>query len=56
MDTTEEEIMFLQVTPPTPALAPPSDKDETTPPANPTEPHEGEETPLANLKEPHEEE
>ena len=52
MDTTEEEIMFLQVTPPTPAPAPPSDEVETTPPANPTVPCEGEETPVANLPEP----
>ena len=56
METMEEEIMFLQVTPPTPALAPLLDKEKTTPLANPMVPHEGEETPVANPTEPHGEE
>ena len=56
MEMTEEEITFLQVTPLTPAPAPPSDEVETTPLANPMVPREGEETPVANPLEPRGEE
>ena len=56
MDMMEEEIMFAQVMPPTPAPAPPLDKVETTPLANPMVPYEEEETPVANPPEPHGEE
>ena len=56
MDTTEEEIMFLQVMPPTPAPVSPSDAVETPPLANPTVPWEEEQTPVANPLEPHGEE
>ena len=53
---TEEEIMFLQVMPPTPAPAPPSDAVETPPLANPMLPREEEQTPVANPMEPRREE